>query len=49
MIELDDPKTLEDTLSKARYCYEQFKHKVESREVWKKKGKLGFKKNGFKS
>jgi hypothetical protein len=46
IIEFDEPKTLEDAIQKARYCYEQFNHKEEYPKDWKKKGKLGFKKKG---
>jgi hypothetical protein len=49
MIEFDEPKTLEDTIKKARYCYEQFGNKIEPHEEWKKKNSSGFKKKGFKS
>jgi len=28
IIEFDEPKTLEDTIIKARYCYEKFKNKA---------------------
>ena len=48
-IEFDEPKTLEDNVQKARYCYEQFKNKEKPHKDWKKKSKLGFKKKGFKS
>jgi hypothetical protein len=47
-VEFDEPKTLEDTIHKARYCYEKIKHKEALHTDWKKKGKLGFKKKGFK-
>jgi hypothetical protein len=47
-IEFDEPRTLEDTIRKARYYYEQFKHRVEPHKDWKKERKLGFKKKGFK-
>jgi hypothetical protein len=36
-IEFDEPNTLEDTIRKARYCYEKFKNKIEPHEDWKKK------------
>jgi hypothetical protein len=32
IIEFDEPKTLEDNIRKARYCYEQFKNKIEPHE-----------------
>jgi hypothetical protein len=47
-IEFDEPKTLEDTIQKERYCYEQFKNKTEPHKDWKKKNNSGFKKKGFK-
>jgi hypothetical protein len=47
-IEFDEPKTLEDTIRKESYYYEQFKHKAEPPKDWKKERKLGFKKKGFK-
>jgi hypothetical protein len=31
-IEFDEHKTLEDTIWKARYCYEEFKNKAEPHE-----------------
>jgi hypothetical protein len=48
-IEFDEPKTLEDTIRKARYCYEQLGHRTEPREGWKQKNSSGFQKKGFKS
>ena len=33
-IEFDEPKTLEDTIRKERYCYEKFKNKTEPHEDW---------------
>jgi hypothetical protein len=48
-IEFDEPKTLEDTIWKARYFYEKFKNKPEPHKDWKKKSILGFKKKAFKS
>jgi hypothetical protein len=47
-IEFDEPKTLEDAIQKARYCYEQLNHKEEPPKEWKKKNKIGFKKMGVK-
>jgi len=47
-IELDEPNTLGDTIRKERYCYEQFKHKAEPPNDWKKERKLGFKNKEFK-
>ena len=49
IIEFHEPKTLEDTIRKARYCYEEFRSQTKPREDWKKKSSLGFKKKGFKS
>jgi hypothetical protein len=49
MIEFDEPKTLEDTIRKARYCHEQFGHRTEPREGWKQKNSSEFQKKGFKS
>ena len=48
IIEFDEPKTLEDTIWKARYCYEKFKNKTEPHEDWKRKINSGLKKKGFK-
>jgi hypothetical protein len=48
-IEFDEPKTLEDIIRKARYCYEQFGHQTEPHKDWKQKNSVGFKKKGFKS
>jgi hypothetical protein len=49
MIEFDEPRTLEDIIRKARYCYEQFGLRIEPRKGWKKKNGSGFQKKGFKS
>ena len=48
-IEFDEPKTLEDIIRKARYCYEQLESQTEPREDWKQKNSSGFEKKGFKS
>jgi hypothetical protein len=48
-IEFDKPKTLEDTIQKAKCCYDQSKHKQEPSKDWKRKDKSGFQKKGFKS
>jgi hypothetical protein len=48
-IEFNEPKTLEDTIRKVRYCYEQLGSQTEPREDWKKKNNSGFNKKGFKS
>jgi hypothetical protein len=34
-IEFDKPKTLEDTIQKAKCCYDQSKHKKEPSKDWK--------------
>jgi hypothetical protein len=47
-IEFDEPNTLEGTVRKEMYFYEQFKNKKNPHEDWKKKNNSGFKK-GFKS
>jgi hypothetical protein len=49
MIEFDELRTLEDTIRKARYCYEHFGLQKEPCEGWKKKNGSGFQKKGFKS
>jgi hypothetical protein len=49
MIEFDETKTLEDTIRKERYSYEQLGHRIEPREGWKQKNSLRFHKKGFKS
>ena len=49
MIEFDEPKTLEDTIRKAKYFYEQLGNQIEPREGWKQKNSSGFQKKGFKS
>jgi hypothetical protein len=48
-IEFDEPKTPEDTIRKARYCYEHLGHRTEPHEGWKPKNSSGFHKKGFKS
>jgi hypothetical protein len=48
-IEFDEPKILEKTIQKARYCYEQSGSQTKPHEYWKKKNSLRFKENGFKS
>jgi hypothetical protein len=47
-IEFDKPKTLEDTIQKARYCYEHLGLQTEPREGWKQKNSSGFHKKGFR-
>jgi hypothetical protein len=41
-IEFDKPKTLEDTIMKAKCCYDQSRHKKEPSKDWKIKDKSGF-------
>ena len=41
-IDFDEPKTLEETIRKERYCYEQLGHRTKPRENWKQKNSLGF-------
>jgi hypothetical protein len=48
-IEFDRTKTLEYTIRKAKCCYDQSKHRQEPSKDWKRKGKSGFQKKGFKS
>jgi hypothetical protein len=48
-IEFDEPKTLEDTIRKARYCHEQLGQWTEPHEGWKQKNSSRFQKKGFKS
>jgi hypothetical protein len=48
-IEFDEPRTLEETIRKVRYCYEQFGNKTRPHEDWKKGSSSGFRKKGFKS
>jgi hypothetical protein len=48
-IEFDEPKTLEDTIRKTRYCYEHLGHRKKPHEGWKQKNNLGFQKKVFKS
>ena len=48
-IEFDEPKTVEDTIRKARYCYEQLGCRTKPREGWKQKNNSEFQKKGFKS
>jgi hypothetical protein len=48
-IEFGEPKTLEDTIRKARYGYEHFRHQTKPHKDWKKKNSSGFKNKGFKS
>jgi hypothetical protein len=48
-IEFDEPKTLDDTIRKAKYCLEQYGHRTESRGDWRQKSGSIFKKKGIKS
>jgi hypothetical protein len=38
-IEFDEPKTLDETIQKAKYHYEKAKHKLEFNKAWKEKRK----------
>jgi hypothetical protein len=40
-IEFDKPKTLEDTIRKAKCCYDQSRHKPEPYKDWKREDKSG--------
>jgi hypothetical protein len=48
-IEFDEPKTLEETIQKARYFYEQFGSNTRPHEDWKTRSSSRFQKKGFKS
>ena len=48
IIEFYEPNTLEDTIRKVMYFYEQFKNKTKSHKDQKKKITSRFKKKGFK-
>jgi hypothetical protein len=41
-IEFDKPKTLEDTIQKAKCCYDESKHKHESPKDWKRKERVDY-------
>ena len=49
-IEFDEPRTLEDAIRKANYCYDEKKSKNDSHKAWKDKRKENFdeRKKGFK-
>lgn len=49
-IEYDEPSTLDETIIKVKYCYEQHKNKTKHLKSWKekKKEKLEQQKTGFK-
>jgi hypothetical protein len=49
LIEFDEPRTLEDTIRKATYCHEQYRHRAESHGDWKQKSGSRFQKKGNKS
>jgi hypothetical protein len=49
IIEFDKPKTLEDTIRKAKCCYDQSRHKPEPSKDWKRRDKSGSQKKGFRS
>jgi hypothetical protein len=40
-IEFNKPKTPEDTIQKAKCCYDESKHKHESPKNWKRRDKSG--------
>jgi hypothetical protein len=48
-IEFDGPRTLEEAIWKARYCYEQMESKTRPHKAWKKMNSLGFQKKRFNS
>jgi hypothetical protein len=48
-IEFNKPRTLEEAIWKARYCYEQFESKTRPHEDWKKKSSARFQKKRFNS
>jgi hypothetical protein len=48
-IEFDEPKTLEVTIRKEKYCHEQYGHRAKSRGDWKQKSGSRFQKKGIKS
>ena len=49
-IEFDEPRTLEEDIRKAKYCYDQNKSKPDSHKSWKEKKNEKFdqRKKGFK-
>ena len=49
-IEFYEPRTLEEAISKAKYCYEQSKSKLDYHKAWKdkKNEKFNQRKKGFK-
>jgi hypothetical protein len=49
IIEFDKPKKLEDTIRKAKCCYDRSRYKKEPSKDWKRKDKNGFQKKGIKS
>jgi hypothetical protein len=40
IIEFDEPKTLDNTIRKDKYCYDQSNHKQEPSKDWKRKNKI---------
>ena len=50
MIKFDEPKTLYETIKKAKYCYDQAKSRPEFHKAWKDKKNENFDQNkkGFK-
>ena len=49
-IEFDEPRTLEEAIRKAKYCYDQNKEKIDHHKDWKgnKNEKFEQRKKGFK-
>jgi hypothetical protein len=47
-IVFDESKTLEDTIRKVKFSYDQSKHRKEPLRDWKRKDKTRFQKKGFK-
>ena len=41
-IEFDEPRTLEEAIRKAKYCYDQSKSKPENHKAWKDKNNETF-------
>ena len=48
-IEFYEPRTLEEAIQKAEYCYEQSKGKHDYQKTWKDKRKKGFKPSNFRN
>ena len=49
-LEFDEPRTLEEAIRKAKYCYDQIKSKFDYHKAWKdkKNEKFDQRKKGFK-